>query len=163
MSRAPKTVENMDKNLTKKELEYLENAEKAALWGISIREFIHIKKDKRGEPDCLFFNSLQKTLYSFLNFTCFQARSTNSDSFSLTVNNRSNGLEVRFLSVYDLFMRESQFRCFNWFFTTDFTMFCHNYISFIVLYNSIIQEKQEKSSNMLNLFKYLFEKFRPIL
>ena len=46
MSRAPKTVENMDKNLTKKELEYLENAEKAALSGISIREFKHIKKDK---------------------------------------------------------------------------------------------------------------------
>ena len=46
MARAPKTVENMSKNLTKSEREYLENAEKATLSGMPIREFKKTKKDK---------------------------------------------------------------------------------------------------------------------
>ena len=46
MARAPKTVENMSKNLTKTEREYLENAEKATLSGMPIREFKRTKKDK---------------------------------------------------------------------------------------------------------------------
>lgn len=46
MPRAPKTVENMSKNLTKSEREYLENAEKATLSGMPITEFKKTKKDK---------------------------------------------------------------------------------------------------------------------
>lgn len=46
MPRAPKTVQNQTKNLTKSEREYLEKAEKAALSGMPIVEFKKTKKDK---------------------------------------------------------------------------------------------------------------------
>lgn len=53
MARAPKTVENMSKNLTKEEKKYLEQAEKATLSGYEITEFAKTKKDKIAHKEFL--------------------------------------------------------------------------------------------------------------
>lgn len=53
MARAPKTVANMSKNLTKDEKKYLEQAEKATLSGYEITEFAKTKKDKISHKEFL--------------------------------------------------------------------------------------------------------------